>query len=151
VNGVVDSEASKTNVEVAEARAAALAAEECEALAVWSVATICRELSLQNVLSMFACTLLEKQMVVICPNLGILSAVVLAMKPMIRPYQWQCLLLPVLPNQMLDFLEAPVPFIVGVQHKTSEVQTKASHLVRVNVLKDKVTLSNHLELLNLFW
>jgi len=26
-----------------------MAAEECEALAVWSVATICRELSLQNV------------------------------------------------------------------------------------------------------
>jgi len=139
-NGVVDLEALKTNVEVAEARAAVMAAEECEALAVWSVATICRELSLQNVLSMFACTLLEKQMVVICPNLGVLSAVVLAMKPMIRPYHWQCLLLPVLPNQMLDFLEAPVPFIVGVQHKTTEVQTKASHLVRVNVLKDKVTM-----------
>jgi len=62
------------------------------------------------------------------------------MKPMIRPYQWQCLLLPILPNQMLDFLEAPVPFAVGVQHKTSEVQTKASHLVRVNVLKDKIAM-----------
>lgn len=34
---------------LAQARATAMAAEECEALAVWSVATLCRELSLQNV------------------------------------------------------------------------------------------------------
>ena len=32
-----------------QARAAAMTAEECEALAVWSVTTLCRELSLQNV------------------------------------------------------------------------------------------------------
>ncbi|KAG0611477.1 hypothetical protein M758_7G143900 [Ceratodon purpureus] len=141
-NGVVDFKNCKTDLEKAEARAAAMAAEECEALAVWSVATLCRELSLQNVLAMFACALLEKQMVVICPNLGVLSAVVLAIKPMIRPYEWQSLLLPVLPNKMLDFLDAPVPFIVGVQYKTSEVESKVSHLVRINVPKDKVTMSS---------
>uniref|UniRef100_A0A7I4AZ48 UDENN domain-containing protein n=1 Tax=Physcomitrium patens TaxID=3218 RepID=A0A7I4AZ48_PHYPA len=120
-NGVANLKTCKSNLEVAEARAAAMAAEECEALAVWTVATICRELSLQN---------------------GVLSAVVLAMKPMIRPYEWQSLLLPVLPNNMLDFLDAPVPFIVGVQHKTLEVQSKLSHLVRVNVSKDKVSMSS---------
>ncbi|KAJ7194644.1 hypothetical protein O6H91_Y514600 [Diphasiastrum complanatum] len=57
--------------------------------------------------------LLEKQLVVICPNLGILSAAVLSLIPMIRPFEWQSLLLPVLPNKMLDFLDAPVPFIVS--------------------------------------
>lgn len=141
-NGELDLKPSKSNLEIAEARAAAMAAEECDALAVWSVATICRELSLQNVLSMLACTLLEKQMVVICPNLGVLSAVVLAMKPMIRPFIWQCLLLPVLPNRMLDFLDAPVPYIVGIQNKTSEAQSKVANLVRVHVLKNKVSMSS---------
>jgi hypothetical protein len=91
-----------------------------------------------QVLAMFVGSLLEKQMVVICPNLGVLSAVVLAIKPMIQPYEWQCLLLPILPNKMLDFLDAPVPFIVGVQHKTAEVRSKSSNLIRVNVYKDKV-------------
>lgn len=142
VNEVVDLKACKSNLELVEARAAAMAAEESEELAVWSIAVICRELSLQNVLAMFACALLEKQMMVMCPNLGVLSAVVLAMKPMIRPYEWQSLLLPILPNNMLDFLDAPVPFIVGVQHKTSELQSKVSHLVRVNVSKNKVSMSS---------
>ncbi len=65
----------------------------------------------------FAATLLERQMVVFCPNIGILSAVVLSLIPLMRPFAWQSLLLPILPVQdkMLDLLEAPVPFIVGVK------------------------------------
>lgn len=61
--------------------------------------------------------LLERQMVVFCPNIGVLSTVVLALVPLLRPYSWQSLLLPVLPTleKMLDLLEAPVPFILGVQ------------------------------------
>ena len=56
-------------------------------------------------------------MVVFCPNIGILSAVVLSLIPLMRPFAWQSLLLPILPCQdkMLDLLEAPVPFILGVK------------------------------------
>jgi hypothetical protein len=46
-----------------------MATEEAEAFATWAVATLCRALSLENVLAMFVGSLLEKQMVVICPNL----------------------------------------------------------------------------------
>lgn len=70
---------------------------------------------------------------------GILSASVLSIIPLIRPYRWQSLLMPVwfhfnllifffflflgqvissmnlqvLPDDMLDFLDAPVPYIVS--------------------------------------
>eukprot|EP00246_Nothoceros_aenigmaticus_P002656 TRINITY_DN13503_c0_g1_i1.p1 TRINITY_DN13503_c0_g1~~TRINITY_DN13503_c0_g1_i1.p1 ORF type:complete len:242 (+),score=32.19 TRINITY_DN13503_c0_g1_i1:27-728(+) len=111
-------------------------------IAVWATATVCRALSLENILVMFAGVLLEKQMVVICSNLGVLSAVVLSLIPMIRPYEWQSLLLPVLPRRMLDFLDAPVPFVVGIQHKYPEVQAKSSNLNRVNVDKNKVKMSS---------
>ena len=45
---------------------------------------------------------------VFCPNIGVLTSVVLAIIPLLRPYAWQSLLLPVLPatEQMLDFLQA---------------------------------------------
>lgn len=61
--------------------------------------------------------LLEQQMVLFCPNIGLLSTSVLALVPLIRPFAWQSLLLPILPalDNMLDLLEAPVPFIAGVQ------------------------------------
>lgn len=114
------------------------AGEEALALAIWTSATICRVLSLESVLAFFTGVLLEKQVVVVCPNLGVLSAIVLSVIPMIRPFEWQSLFLPILPERMLDFLDAPVPFIVGVQHKPSDRKMKASNLVHVNVVKDQV-------------
>ncbi|KAK8694058.1 hypothetical protein V6N13_071620 [Hibiscus sabdariffa] len=128
------------------------AAEEIIALSVWTTATICRVLSLDSILAMIAGVLLEKQVVVICPNLGVLSAVVLSMVPLICPFQWQSLCLPVLPMRMLDFLDAPVPFLVGLQHKPMDLKMKTSDLVQVNILKNQVktchlpTLPRHKEL-----
>ncbi|KAG6719199.1 hypothetical protein I3842_04G190100 [Carya illinoinensis] len=114
------------------------AAEEALTLSIWTTATICRVLSLESVLTLVAGVLLEKQVVVVCPNLGVLSAIVLSFIPMIRPFQWQSLLLPVLPGRMLDFLDAPVPYIVGVQHIHTDLKMKTSNLVHVNVLNDQV-------------
>jgi hypothetical protein len=37
------------------------------------------------------------QIVVFCPNVGLLSGVVLSLVPLLLPFHWQCLLLPVLP------------------------------------------------------
>ncbi|XP_068657945.1 uncharacterized protein [Aristolochia californica] len=98
--------------ELSEVNARLAAAEEAFSLSIWTTATICRALSLQSVLALLTGVLLEKQVVVICPNLGILSATVLSIIPIIRPFHWQSLLLPVLPQKMHDFLDAPVPFIL---------------------------------------
>ncbi|KAL0435535.1 UNVERIFIED_CONTAM: DENN domain-containing protein 5B [Sesamum radiatum] len=95
-----------------------------------------------RVLALVTGILLEKQVVVLCPNLGVLSAVVLSLIPIIRPFEWQSLFLPILPGKMLDFLDAPVPYIVGVQHKLADLQMNTSNLVQVNVIKDKVKTRN---------
>ncbi|GMI69265.1 hypothetical protein like AT2G20320 [Hibiscus trionum] len=125
--------------EAAEIHAKLAAAEEALALSVWTTATICRVLSLDGILAVVAGVLLEKQVVVVCPNLGVLSAVVLSLIPIIRPFEWQSLLLPVLPKRMLDFLDAPVPFLVGVQDKPAGLKMKTtSNLVQVNLPKKQV-------------
>ncbi|TYI00720.1 hypothetical protein ES332_A11G153100v1 [Gossypium tomentosum] len=116
-----------SSFEPSEVDAKLAAAEEAFALSVWTTATICRVLSLDSILAVLAGVLLEKQVVVISPNL-------------------------VLPMRMLDFLDAPVPFLVGVQHKPNELKMKASNLVQVNLLKNQVktcylpTLPRHKEL-----
>ncbi|KAJ4851345.1 hypothetical protein Tsubulata_005718 [Turnera subulata] len=125
-------------------------AEDALALSIWTTATVCRVLSLENLLNAtwFSCqvlalvtgVLLEKQMVIVCPNLGLLSATVLSIIPMIRPFQWQSLLLPIMPGTMFDFLDAPVPFIVGIQQKPADFKLKTSNLIQINVLKDQVKM-----------
>ncbi|KAB2079922.1 hypothetical protein ES319_A05G034600v1 [Gossypium barbadense] len=102
---------------------------------------MCGSLRLEHVLTIFAAALLEKQIVVVCSNLGILSAIVLSIVPLIRPYQWQSLLMPVLPDDMLDFLDAPVPYIVGVKNKTSEVQSKLANVILVDANKNQIKTS----------
>ncbi|WOL10660.1 hypothetical protein Cni_G19419 [Canna indica] len=163
--------------EANEVNARLAAAEEALALSIWTTATICRALSLESILTLFAGALLEKQVVILCPNLvcplslnklafvimcfislllstfssmvtdcyisvnqvqGMLSAIVLSIIPMIRPFQWHSLLLPILPVRMMDFLDAPVPYLVGVQHKPVGIKIKTANLVHVNVYKDKV-------------
>ena len=54
---------------------------------------------------------------VFCPNIGVLSMAVLSIIPLLRPYSWQSLMLPILPDNesMLHLLDAPVPFVIGIQ------------------------------------
>ncbi|KAK7284179.1 hypothetical protein RJT34_18920 [Clitoria ternatea] len=125
--------------EQARVNAKLAAAEEALALSVWTVAATCRVLSLNSVLSIITAVLLEKQVVIVCPNLGVLSAMVLSLIPMIRPFQWQSLLLPVLPGRMIDFLDAPVPYIVGIQHKPDDLNMKPN-LVLVDIQMNQVKM-----------
>ena len=39
-------------------------------------------------------------------------------------------------------MQAPVPFIVGVQYKTDEVRSLCGGLVRVNMYKDQVSIAS---------
>jgi len=119
-------------------RNALFAEEESTALSTWAVASICGCLRLEHVMTLFAAALLEKQIVIVCSNLGMLSASVLSIIPLIRPYQWQSLLMPILPIDMMDFLDAPVPYIVGVQNKTSDVLNGLSNAVVIDVNRNQV-------------
>ncbi|OMO91760.1 hypothetical protein COLO4_18109 [Corchorus olitorius] len=137
----IDLRSCTTSLEFAEAHTALSVEEEATALSTWAVACMCGSLRLEHVLTIFAGALLEKQIVVVCSNLGVLSATVLSIIPLIRPYQWQSLLMPVLPDDMLDFLDAPVPYIVGVKNKTSEVQSKLANVILVDANKNQIKAS----------
>ncbi|KAL7136844.1 hypothetical protein ABFS83_10G057000 [Erythranthe nasuta] len=134
----IDLRSCNTSLELAEVHSALMVEEEAAALSVWAVACLCGSLRLEHVLTLFAGALLEKQILVVCSNLGILSALVLSIIPLIRPYQWQSLLMPVLPNDMLDFLDAPVPYIVGVRNKTTDVQAKLTNAILVDANRNQV-------------
>eukprot|EP00475_Leptophrys_vorax_P009975 TRINITY_DN16652_c1_g1_i1.p1 TRINITY_DN16652_c1_g1~~TRINITY_DN16652_c1_g1_i1.p1 ORF type:complete len:266 (-),score=23.48 TRINITY_DN16652_c1_g1_i1:299-1003(-) len=113
-------------------------------VASFAVAALCRALSLDHILTLLAATLLEKQVVFVCSNLSLLSAVVLSLVPMIQPFVWQAVMLPILPTKLLSFLDAPVPFLVGMEHKTPELKERKQQLITVNVHKDKVKVPIYL-------
>ena len=114
--------------------------EEAAHIEPWAIAALCRSLSTENIMAFMACALLEKQVVVFSPNLGQLSGVILSLLAMLRPLRPRGLFLPILPNSMTDFLEAPVPFIVGIQHKTNDIRQRTQHITRLNAYKDEIKI-----------
>ncbi|KAL1805194.1 hypothetical protein ACET3Z_028262 [Daucus carota] len=134
----MDLESCSNGSENAEVRSALMAEEESAALSVWAIACLCGSLRLEHVLTLFAGVLLEKKIVILCSNLGILSASILSIIPLIRPFKWQSLLMPVLPKDMQDFLDAPVPYIVGVKTQTDVLQSKLADVIFIDANKNQV-------------
>ncbi|KAL2893509.1 DENN domain-containing protein 5B [Bienertia sinuspersici] len=148
---------SSNPIKSAEINARLAAAEEAVALSVWTVATICRVLSLDNVcfyLTLLSGVLLEKQVIVVGSNLVRCSVSSSAFH---HPYEFVHLngkvyfcqlhliifcstfsLFQILPAKLIDFLDAPVPIIVGIKTKPADFKIKTANLVLANVTKDQV-------------
>lgn len=88
--------------------------DDVSSLADWCVACLLRVLSTDNIIKFFNAMVLEHRIVLISSNLGILSAVALSLIPLLRPLIWQGAFIPILPQSMLDILDAPFPLLVGL-------------------------------------
>ena len=84
-------------------------------------------------IAMFASMLHERRIVVTASRLGALSACVQAANTLIYPMFWQHIFIPVLPAHLMDYLSAPMPFLIGVPQPLF-ARTKASELGDVVIL-----------------
>jgi len=90
--------------------------DEDKHIAEWTIATTFAKISLDHIIDLFRATMLEKSIVIVCSNLGMLSAVAMSIIPVLRPYVFQGPFIPILPEVLHEYLEAPVPFIIGIQN-----------------------------------
>lgn len=88
--------------------------DDVTSLADWCVSCTFRVLSLEVALGYYLSVLLEEQIVLISKCPGILSAVCLSLIPILRPLVWQGAFIPILPMNMIDCLDVPLPFVIGL-------------------------------------
>mmetsp|Transcript_28428 Transcript_28428/g.71405 ORF Transcript_28428/g.71405 Transcript_28428/m.71405 type:complete len:585 (+) Transcript_28428:128-1882(+) len=88
--------------------------EEEEMCAEWGLATLLTTIPKKDFYTIFTAVLLERKLIILCKSVHVLSAIILSFIPLLRPFKYQSVLIPVLPSNMLNFLDAPVPFTVGV-------------------------------------
>ena len=81
----------------------------------WALPMLLGVMSLDNVLLVLFSMLTEARVVVVCKDLQLLSASVLALTNLLRPMVWAGSLIVTLPTKHLGYLESPVPFIIGVE------------------------------------
>jgi len=68
-----------------------------------------------NVLKLVTCVLLEYKILLYSEHAAVLTMVAEAVLALIFPFTWDHVYIPVLPLQLLEFVNAPTPFIMGVQ------------------------------------
>ena len=71
-------------------------------------------ISVSGVMAMFAAMMLEQRLIFVSSQLPKLSACVHAAVALLLPFEWQNIFVPVLPRIWLDYLTAPMPFLVGI-------------------------------------
>mmetsp|Transcript_39776 Transcript_39776/g.64500 ORF Transcript_39776/g.64500 Transcript_39776/m.64500 type:complete len:758 (+) Transcript_39776:39-2312(+) len=104
----------------------------------WTLSVVFGVLPLEHILRLMSAALLERQIVVISSNLSISSSVVLSVISLLRPFVWQSLLCPVLPLRMLDFLDAPVPFLVGLPEFDPRLISKLEEIFFFHVDRQQI-------------
>lgn len=80
----------------------------------FSLYPLFRTLSAQNVITALELILLERKVLFVSRTLALLSSCIYSLLYLIYPFVWSHILVPVLPKCLLQHIEAPVPFIIGV-------------------------------------
>lgn len=75
-----------------------------------------------NMIRIFASMLYERRIVFTSKRLYRLSACVQAANAIIYPMNWQHIFIPVLPTHLVDYLLAPMPYLIGVPNTLLDVR-----------------------------
>eukprot|EP01103_Thecamoeba_quadrilineata_P009266 TRINITY_DN189_c0_g1_i1.p1 TRINITY_DN189_c0_g1~~TRINITY_DN189_c0_g1_i1.p1 ORF type:complete len:694 (+),score=98.54 TRINITY_DN189_c0_g1_i1:49-2130(+) len=81
---------------------------------VTEIAQLLSQLCPDNLLLVFTSLLVERRIIFYSSNVSILSSCVQAAVSLLFPLRWQHIYVPVLPPDMLNYVCAPMPFVIGV-------------------------------------
>ncbi len=85
--------------------------------------------------SIFTRILLEHSFIFICDNIQILTSMVLGFSYLIQPFNWPFILVPNLPIDLLNMIDSPVPYLIGILGDNS-LKTKllAMEQIQTNIV-----------------
>jgi len=95
--------------------------EEEEALCDWSLPITFFTIQKKHLFKLFVASLLEKKIAIVCEDLRILSSLVFSFIPLLRPFIYQSVIIPILPAKLNSLVDAPVPFIIGFTSKPPNI------------------------------
>ncbi|KAG7468539.1 hypothetical protein MATL_G00143560 [Megalops atlanticus] len=81
-------------------------------------------LGVENVLQLFTCALLEIQILLYSQHYQRLMTVAESITALMFPFQWQHVYVPILPASLLHFLDAPVPYLMGLHSNGQDDRSK---------------------------
>ena len=69
------------------------------------------------IVEIFICILHERKIIIVNADVGTCASLMQTMLTLLYPLRWSCALLSSLSPSLVDYLDAPFPFLVGVSKK----------------------------------
>ncbi|SPQ27387.1 22ee5aae-952e-413d-bb58-b9386a89eec4 [Thermothielavioides terrestris] len=97
-----------------------------------------RCLSLENIVLLFEHAMSEARIIFLSSHTGMLHLACHALASLLYPLKWASIFIPVLPARLISALEAPCPYIVGVERRYEKIELPEDDYVLVDLDKDTV-------------
>ena len=80
----------------------------------WALPTLLSWMPIETIIWSLSLLLGEAKIVVIGHDYGMVSCAVIGLLVLLRPLDWVSPVIPMLPTKLMDFVESPVPILVGI-------------------------------------
>ncbi|KAH0250981.1 DENN-domain-containing protein, partial [Aureobasidium melanogenum] len=95
-----------------------------------------RALSLNNIITLFEYVLSESRIILLSSHTSMLHLASAAITSLLYPLKWAGVFIPVLPARLIQALEAPCPYIVGVERRYENLEFPDDDFVLVDLDQD---------------
>ncbi|KAJ5907905.1 hypothetical protein N7495_000587 [Penicillium taxi] len=97
-----------------------------------------RTLSVPNIVILFEYALTDSRIIFLSSHTSMLYLATRALVDLLFPIQWTGVLIPVLPARLIQALEAPCPYIVGIERRYEKVELPTDDFVLVDLDCDMI-------------
>ncbi|KAF2461476.1 AEX-3 domain-containing protein [Lineolata rhizophorae] len=102
-----------------------------------------RALSVPNVVTLFEYVLSESRIILLSSHTAMLHLVCSALVHLIFPFKWSGVFIPILPARLVQAIEAPCPYIVGIDRRYDAVSLPTDEeFVLVDLDQDSIESTN---------
>ena len=95
-----------------------------------------RSLSIPNIVALFEFALSESRIILLSSHTAMLHLASKALASLLYPLKWASIFIPVLPARLLSALEAPCPYIVGIERRYERIELPDDDYVLVDLDQD---------------
>ena len=97
----------------------------------WLMHSLRSAIEAQDFLCLFSALLQEKSIVFVSYNLDLLTSCVLGMQALLRPCKWPYFFLPLIPDNLRELLDAPIPILAGIPGSAPDCRKNMNHIIWV--------------------
>lgn len=102
-----------------------------------------RCLSIPNIIALFEYALAESRIILLSSHTAMLQLASAALQSILYPLKWTGVLIPVLPYRLIQALEAPCPYIAGVEKRYEKLEIPDDDYCLVDLDENTITSTDY--------